>query len=705
MKRILKASAAFALATTLIFSGAGAASATEEVTPTPEVSAEVQAPAETSTVEEAVVTPEVAAPAPAEAVEAPVVETAPAEPQAEVVTTDAQPQAPPVAAKTVAALPSVTVARDLLTWEWNKEAVINLGSVTLTKPAGGHNNIKVSGSPSKITIFSNGGEQDRTGQSVLNGLYSSDIQWVKIEGEGVTNGTVVTPPVEKVSYVTVLWEGTDVQWPKDGQTLVDSVKHDDKVLNKSWIDSHKFKPCTTYQGDLYVDDATTKALLDGGKLYGANNPKESWPDGVYQGSYSVVFKTDCAPALIEIPYPTMLANEVCGAQNDPVFTDPEWVKQYGSLVNGPWIDTKYKNQNGKWVVDGSAQIKPEFRKTHIWAGTAGTDKSSYLRWQMYPGTAPFVHEDTATVCPPVEVPANPKADITAICGAADITLTNPQKDGEANKTASYVVEVDGKFYGAYAVEPNKSETVKLTFPEDSGDHKVEVFQSGTSEWKSIAKATVESDCIPTKPDTKVEFSEWVDGEYECTATEVPQTRTKSVTTYELVDNKWVAQAPVVTTETQTRPLTAEEQEAADIECAGPQPENKVTHTEWVTGEYVCGDTTVQITRTETVTEYVREGAEWVEGESVDNFQTETRALTEDEIAELECAVTPPVTETPAPSATPTPAPEASGLAATGGELPIVLGGLGVLALVIGGAVIYLSRRKKTDEVAESVDAE
>jgi LPXTG-motif cell wall-anchored protein len=258
---------------------------------------------------------------------------------------------------------------------------------------------------------------------------------------------------------------------------------------------------------------------------------------------------------------------------------------------------------------------------------------------MYPGTAPFVHEDTATVCPPVEVPANPKADITKVCGAADITLTNPQKDGEANKTASFVVNVDGTFYGAYAVEPNKSETVKLTFPEDSGDHKVEVFQSGTSEWKRIAKATVESDCIPPQPEDKIVFSEWVDGEYECTATEVPQTRTKSVTPYVLVDGKWVAGETVTTTENQTRPLTEAEQEAADIECAGPQPENKITETPWVDSEYQCGDSTVQITRQVTSTEYVREGSKWVEGESVTTTQTETRALTAEEIEakNIECA--------------------------------------------------------------------
>lgn len=405
MKKLIRGVCTFAVALAVIaapLTAASAASAEEVTDPTSVQQVEETAPPADTTE------------APAEVVDAPVVPapevvpTAPVEqpteePKAEVKTTDAQPQAPPVQARTTV-LPSVKVTRDLLTWDYNREVVINLGSVTLTKPAGGHNNIKVSGSPSKITIHSNGGDQDRTGQTVLNVDYSSDIQWVKIEGEGVTNGTVVTPPVETVKYVTVLWEGTDIQWPKDGQKLVDFVKHDDKALNKGWIDSHKFKPCTTYQGDLYVEDATTKALLDGGKLLGPGNPTESWPGGTYQSSYSVVFKTDCAPAIVEIPYPTLVGTDICGPQNDTVVVDPEWIKQYGHLVKGPWIDPKYKNQAGKWVVDGSAQIKDEFRKTHIWAGTAGTTASDFRRWQMYPGTAPFVHEDVATACPPTEVP-------------------------------------------------------------------------------------------------------------------------------------------------------------------------------------------------------------------------------------------------------------------------------------------------------------
>ncbi|UDL15993.1 membrane protein [Microbacterium phage Pumpernickel] len=325
----------------------------------------------------------------------------------------------------------------------------------------------------------------------------------------------------------------------------------------------------------------------------------------------------------------------------------------------------------------------------------------------------YSHTYKSPDCTVPPTPANPQASIEAICGAADITLTNPVTGEGDQITASFVVYVDGKFHAAYAVEGGKSETTRLTFDEDSGEHKIEVYQAGTSEYKLIAEGTVPSDCIAPEPETKVEFSDWVDGEFDCDATEVPQTRTKSVTEYVLVGNEWVAQEPVVTTEEGSRPLTDEEQEAADIECAGPQPENKVEESDWVTGKFECGDTTVQITREVTVTEYVREGAEWVEGESVTTTQTETRDLTAEEIASLECPVVVPPTEEPpvvTPSVdtpktpTPAPAPQKSGedetgtLATTGGDAAPLLTVAGIAALLTAaGAVLLIRRRKVASE--------
>lgn len=299
-----------------------------------------------------------------------------------------------------------------------------------------------------------------------------------------------------------------------------------------------------------------------------------WADDYGKGSDGQLLndlKGDCkvpAPAIKEIPYPTLLANDICGAKNDTVFVDPAWVSQYGSLVNGPWIDMNYKQQNGKWVVDGSAQIKPELRSTYIWAGTGGKAPSDFTRWQMYPGTSPFVHEDVATACPPVEVGANPVASIDAQCGVAGITLSNPQKEGEANKTASFTIFVDGKFHSAPVVEPNGTLAVPVAFDEDSGDHVVEVFQSGTSEYKSLAKVTVPSDCILPQPEDDVVVGEWSEPIITCDSEvgdEVEVTREVSTTEYVLSENGWVPSEAVITTETDTYTVTKADIEALD--CA------------------------------------------------------------------------------------------------------------------------------------------
>ena len=58
-----------------------------------------------------------------------------------------------------------------------------------------------------------------------------------------------------------------------------------------------------------------------------------------------------------------------------------------------------------------------------------------------------------------------------------------------------MVNVDGKFYGAYSAEAGARVEESIEFGEDTGNHLVEVFQAGTSEWKLIQSATVTSDCV------------------------------------------------------------------------------------------------------------------------------------------------------------------------------------------------------------------
>lgn len=111
-----------------------------------------------------------------------------------------------------------------------------------------------------------------------------------------------------------------------------------------------------------------------------------------------------------------------------------------------------------------------------------------------------VIEHPAVECPPA--PANPTALVTAVCGEATLVFTNPFIADAEQLTASFVVNVDGVFYGAFVAEAGAHVTETITFGEDTGSHKVEVYQAGTSEWKLIASGDVTSDCVapPVTPE-------------------------------------------------------------------------------------------------------------------------------------------------------------------------------------------------------------
>ncbi|WNN95200.1 hypothetical protein SEA_MAGRITTE_249 [Microbacterium phage Magritte] len=790
--KLLAACTAVLLGVGLSVSAVGAASAQEgDVAPPPAVT-ETEAPvAETPVVEEpqaeeVVVPTEEPTTAPEPVVEEPKVEEAPVAPAPEETTTDAQPQAPPVQALKAPASACVSHGGS------DGVTPYSVTAEGLTLPAGcffednGHVNIKTSVGPKNIHFESRNNQPSGQwiGKSFLPwsafGL-SGDfcVSWVQMSafnehfGEGGQKPLCVTktPPFE-VKEVCATWETKSVSkdWPQT-------------ILSKdcNFVPEQRCEPYKIQFDKYWIRDAADQAYFDG--LTGLNSSADDQslePHGYY---LKVIEAKDCKPVTVTVPDLPVLP-PTCDADGSlPWTTNPPAQNPNGYEFPGQgfrvYLDKAYTGP-GTYVATIQkigAGFDPAFPY-----GTKVTGNTKQTL-TVLPAIG-FQSEDSSKPCYEAPTPANPVAVITGVCGAADITLTNPEVKDWAQTTASFVVNVDGKFYGAYSVSSGESETVKLAFDEDSGDHKIEVFQSGTSEWKLIEETTVPSDCIPPqpepkvtttewadgefvcgdvtvtqtrtvttttyvwdaetkayvedkvttdtetrdrelteqerqdvcvkpeptngvekrdldpvcvvpnngtatvehqertwtqtpvwngsdwelsdkqygewttvstttvdskecevvvppKPDTKIEFSDWVDGEFECTATEVPQTRTKTVTEYVLVDNVWVAQEPVVTTETGSRPLTEAEQEAADIECAGPQPENKVTETEWVTGEYECGDTTVQITRQVTSTEYVREGAEWVEGESVTTTQTETRDLTEAEIAELDCTVVPP----------------------------------------------------------------
>ena len=299
-------------------------------------------------------------------------------------------------------------------------------------------------------------------------------------------------------------------------------------------------------------------------------------------------------------------------------------------------------------------------------------------------------------------PANPKATIEATCGLATVALSNGVRQG---LTASFVIFVDGKFYDAYSVAAGaESEVVKITFGEDTGTHVVEVFQAGTSEWKSIAKAKVESDCIPPQPADKKGTEERTlepvcvdpaDG----TATVVAQERSWTQTA--AWDGKeWVYGAKVYgeweVVSTSTEP---------NADCAPPtrEPREEITYGEWVGGEPTCEDTEVTQTRTVTVTTTTY-GWEFQEGEWVETSASSS-SIGEPETRVVkwagEACPAPTPTQTPTPTTTPTPTPTVppvstdDELPPTGGEIvgTLIAGAFGIAALA--GGIVLLIRRRQT----------
>ena len=98
------------------------------------------------------------------------------------------------------------------------------------------------------------------------------------------------------------------------------------------------------------------------------------------------------------------------------------------------------------------------------------------------------------------------------------------------------------------------------------------------------------------------------------------------------------------------------------DCAVPvpvKPEPVTVTSEWVTGGFVCGDTTVTETRTVTNIGHVLVDNVWVENpQPSDRAKTETRErdLTADEVAALECVVEPTPEPTEEPVVEPTEEP-------------------------------------------------
>jgi len=146
---------------------------------------------------------------------------------------------------------------------------------------------------------------------------------------------------------------------------------------------------------------------------------------------------------------------------------------------------------------------------------------------------------------------------------------------------------------------------------------------------------VYNDCEETpKPDPKVEYGEWTDGDWACDDTTVTQTRTRTTTPFIWVDGDWVLDTDNATTvtETRTRDLTAEEQ----FPCEDPRPEQPEPKVRTVVDEQLsCENRNVTMTTTkfETPAVWDEEAQTWTDGveRQLGDPIVEVRAATDAEL--------------------------------------------------------------------------
>lgn len=261
----------------------------------------------------------------------------------------------------------------------------------------------------------------------------------------------------------------------------------------------------------FLASAATAFLIAGGLTIGAASaanavevcvPSDAWTEVVADIEHPAVTTLVEHPAVYETVVVTPAVPEVAEVK----LTEYQWkwwgIKDHGVLV---WSAEKPADPLNEWGGYGWLKTDKQ-RSTVIVAYKPAVPEVTEQRLVTEAWTETVVVTEAwtevvpdidhpAVECPPVgPVPANPGAYFASSCGEASLTLTNSYDNVLESLTASFVVNVDGQFYDAYAVATNQTQTIGFSFSEDSGTHLIEVFQSGTSEWAKIASLEVESDC-------------------------------------------------------------------------------------------------------------------------------------------------------------------------------------------------------------------
>ncbi|MGH7218505.1 MAG: hypothetical protein ACREGE_03645 [Candidatus Microsaccharimonas sp.] len=346
------------------------------------------------------------------------------------------------------------------------------------------------------------------------------------------------------------------------------------------------------------------------KLNGPNNPYEpkflhqtlsnKGPNPTYSTTTSDGCNTPPAPPEPKVKFSNWQDSDwVCG--------DTE-VTQTRTKTTTPY---KMVLQNGKWVsVEDTANIKVE-----------SETQTRALTEQEIESCKPTIPEPKVTY--------TQWTDEEWICGDETVTQTRTK-----TTTPWVPVLVSGS---TWELRPDTANAVVTT----------------ETQTRALTEQEIES-CKPTIPEPKVTYTNWEDQKWECGATEVTQTRTKTVSPYKVVfvnGSTWkvVEDTENVSTmvETQTRVLSDDEVES----CMPDTPEPKVTYTNWQDEEWVCGDESVTQTRTMTTTPYkvvLVEGSTWKVVEDTENIsttvETQTRALTSEEIESCKPTIPEPKVE-------------------------------------------------------------
>lgn len=380
---------------------------------------------------------------------------------------------------------------------------------------------------------------------------------------------------QKHQEIVVAWtmptqtSGNVPSWP---QTLFVTTDKAESVSLDA-LDSQLTQCGTDYQVDKYNWSDITKELISGGYLTQSNVPQEDLVNGGWGVAYKVVHNLACPP-----PPP---AAQSCVAVGDwytedlaPVQTETGLYFEGSTPSPVNWLHPVTGNFQG-WT-------------------TASYTLADVQGWQT---AYRFVVNPNAGSLHYASVSVEPYISAGYIQGqSGTVTI-----DGTSLAWSSKIASGPG----------SQSQPVPLSqfgtiWPDNHfislGFHLGSTNDSDTFSTVTAATGCVSANFVPTKPDTKVETTEWVDGEFSCGDTTVDQTRTVTRTEYiwDAITRAFLPNGATSSeVEHQTRDLTSEETTVCPV-VAEPLPptfDDKCGINQDVTN---VPDNTTEVTYTKTV---------------------------------------------------------------------------------------------------------